>query len=181
MRRRQFGKPVSGGCKKSIGRHQQRRNVSSIDLKAASSSVWFLASKNSTLRSIVRAASSMSLLCVAAERPDMSQRCPGSGHPVALGEKRSFQGRRAECRRTNPSLVRAPPFEERPFVRERNGHRSFIDRPVEVGEQPMTATPDGRARPRHASPRPISAALHHRARALAERRAACRPAPSRAA
>src|SRR5437867_4331908 len=57
---------------------------------------------------------------------------------------------------------------QRPFVHERNGHRSFIDRPVEVGEQPMIATPDGRARP-DTSPRPISAVLHDRASALAQR------------
>ena len=47
---------------------------------------------------------------------------------------------------------------QRPFVRKRNGHRSCIDRPVEVGEQPMIATPDGRARPRRVAATHLSRA-----------------------
>jgi hypothetical protein len=67
--------------------------------------------------------------------------------------------------------------EQRPFVRERNGHRSFIDRPVEVGEQPMIATPDGRARPRHVAATDLSGASPSGKRSRSAAAPLSQPAP----
>jgi hypothetical protein len=111
----------------------------------------------------------------------------------SIGQKRSFPNRSGRERaipgapsgaQANQSIsgpgaaLRRPlATEQRPFVRERNGHRSFIDRPVEVGEQPMIATPDGRASRRHVAATDLSGASPSGKRSRSAAAPLSRPAP----
>ena len=118
-----------------------------------------------------------------AGRIGMSAKCHKRSFPNRSGREpaipRAPSGAQANQSISGPGAALRRPLatEQRPFVRERNGHRSFIDRPVGVGEQPMIATPDGRASRRHVAATDLSRASPSGKRSRSAAAPLSQPAP----